>query len=208
MIIKNIFFAILFFFTFSSNQSIAQWSFGIDGGLNIGKSTPSNLHTGSELFYKNGVVFGGVINYKINNYFNIHSGLRYDQKGGKMTHNNPGFVGNATVYYNYLEVPLQILYIPFDIELKPTLIVGVNISYILLAKGEGTINNQTRIEDDTKNIDNRFDVFLETGVGIMPKINDDLFYSFTASYYYGVSDLDEYIATSGFHLLLGIYYNL
>ena len=201
------FFSIILFFL-SINTSFAQWSVGIEGGLNIAKFSPSNLRDGSELSYKNGIVIGGSINYKFNEYFTIHSGLRYNQRGGKISHNNPGFVGDATKYFDYLEIPVKFIYVPFDIELKPVLIFGTDISYILLAKGEGTINNQRISEDDTGNIDNRIDVFLETGIGIMPALTGELYYSLSVSYYYGVFDIDEYITTSGIHLLVGIYFKL
>jgi hypothetical protein len=208
MLKKSYYLLILFFSFFSYSQTFAQWSLGIEGGLNLAKFNLSNLHFDPKLSYKNGIVIGGNINYKINDYFNINSGLRYNQRGGKINYNEPNYFGNATGYYNYLELPMKIIYAPFDLEIKPIISAGVDVSYLLLAKGEGTINNKIIIEDDTDNFDNRIDIFLETGLGIMPNITNNTYYSLTVNYYYGVSDLDEYITTSGFHFLLGIYFKL
>ena len=208
MVRKNSYLIIITFLFLSFNQINAQWRLGVQGGLNLAKYTVTHLDNSSKISSKIGITIGTELHYIINEQFEILSGIRYDQKGGKITHSFPTFSGNATVYYNYVEVPFQIIYIPFDIETRPILFTGLDLGYIVTDKAEGIINNQKIVEDYLQYIDNRFDVYFDGGVGIMPNITNNIYYSITVSYYYGLYDLTELISANGVHFLLGVTFRL
>jgi hypothetical protein len=205
--IKNYSFLILLFIFLSCDYSNAQWSIGIQGGVNISKYELSNKDPEVDISNKYGIIIGGVISYDINSNYYILSGIRYIQKGGKVKINFPFFLVDNKAYFNYIEVPAYFNFSPFEFNIKPIIYGGVEMGYLLEAKSEGTVNGEKSKVDYTDGF-KKIDIALAIGLGLRYEIGSNFSYLFNANYSYGVKNISEQITTRGIHISLGVIYSL
>lgn len=205
--IKNYSILILFYIFLFCNYSTAQWSVGIQGGVNISKYELSNKSVEVDVSNKYGIILGGIINYDINNNFYLVSGVRYIQKGGQVKINFPGFLADNKAYFNYLEIPAYFNFSLFESNIKPDIYAGVEFGYLLKAKSEGTVNGEKSEVDYTDDF-KKIDVALAIGLGLKYYVGNNISYLLKTNYSYGIKKISEQISTRGIHISFGILYNL
>jgi len=188
----------------------AQFSIGIQGGLNSGRLDADNLVDGAKVSYKNGLTIGGIVNYQITDMFSLQTEPRYIQKGERVEYSVGSFDADNKIYFNYMELPIYLI-TEFDVsEFSPMLIGGVNLGYLLNTDVETNINGEEEnfdITDDYNNID----LSIEFGVGLKYKMNNVTNLLLNVRYSHGIYDIskmDGLVITRGIQLLLGILYKL
>ena len=205
----NVVFILFFLLTFN-NTIFAQFSVGIQGGLNSAILYLSNKAPEGTLYYREGFVVGTIINYEYDDMLNMRSEPRYIQKGERATLNLPGYKTDSKIYFNYIELPIYIVAEFTNTQLKPFLLGGINFGYLISAKSESIINNEEYTFDIKSDYEN-IDIAIDLGMGIKYELDKTTSFLLSARYSYGIFDItgrDGTVSTRGIQILFGILYKL
>lgn len=201
----------IFFVLFYVSAINAQLSIGLKGGINFGNMKMSNLIPGVQTSPKSGVAIGGFIEYEFSNIFASLLEIRYVQKGIEGKINIPDYISEAKYYFNYLEFPLYFTFKIDDHALKPFLIGGINLGYLLSANVEGTTNGE-KVSYDRIDEYEKVDLAVDFGIGLEYLISTDLSYLFSLNYSYGLTDILKWPDDTNYHrgilLLIGAKFKL
>lgn len=181
----------------------AQMDVGVLGGLNL-----ANLSVdpgiGADLKTRTGFGFGGVLGIGLGEMFSLEFEPMFLQKGAKAEAGGT----DGKIKADYLEVPVM-LKVPFGQgNVKPYVMAGPQVGYLLSAKVEAGGQEQD-IKDDVKSID--FGVAFGAGVGI-PAGNNTVFIE--GRYALGLTDVNDdsndptEIKTKGIQIFAGITFPL
>lgn len=206
---KTITISILFNLIASSNMIYSQWTFGLQGGVNIGKFEVENLVEGAEVSYKSGLIISGIINYELFNEISLQIEPRYIQKNHEVEIVSDDFI--STTYGDYLELPINLIYKLNSSKIAPFLLGGISFGYLLNIDATVKSNNSI-IKLDSKNKFSDLDISLGLGAGLKYVMNKRLDVVFDARYSLGITNIspNDYgeINTRGIQLLVGALYKL
>lgn len=170
MIIKKVFFTLLFFLFFVS-ASYGQFNVGITSGVNFASYTIDNKAPDVVLMTKTGLAFNLFADYSISKKISARFLLGYMQRGGK---NESSFDENFknTLYFNYIEAAPLITYKFFDSFISTKLLGGLSFGYLTDAKVKSeNLNTEIDIEDLANKFNMNADMGLEFGFPINPKMD-------------------------------------
>lgn len=173
---------ILFLFTINAyGQPASKVKFEIKLGAAFAKSKIE--YTGTDYPYnfnmKTGLVFGGYADFLVSKNIVFQPGLLYVRKGANVANQ---YSYNEPLYFNYLEIPLNILYRPPS--KKGMYFFGVGLSPAL------RLNNSYNYGNPLKTFD--------LGINILAGYQFPIGFSINLNYTYGilnVSENKEYIST-------------
>ena len=163
----------------------AQVNFGVLGGINLSSYDIDPLEGGLELSNFTAFGFGGVLDYCFNEFITLHIEPMYLQKGV----NGEWSMYKTEMKLAYLEIPLMLKYAFGSSEIKPYLMAGPTIGYLLSAKGKVSGGGYLE-EDDMKDVSKSFDFGLGFGVGVsVPISNNSIFLE--ARYALGLTNVND-----------------
>ena len=201
---------ILIFLIFSFSQINAQLSIGIQGGLNSAIFHISDKSEDASLSYKNGIILGSLVNYRLNNMFSLQFEPRYTQKGEKVKVIR-SFRSEGTAYFNYLEAPIFLVIDFTESNFRPQFFGGVNFGYLLSADVESIVNGKEE-NYDIKSDYNDIDIAIDFGLGGKLKINKLTEMLVSIRYSFGVYDISDVFdgntTNRGIQILLGVLYKI
>ena len=188
----------------------AQISIGVQGGFNSAILELSNKAPEAKLSYNNGYVLGAIINYEITKVFSLQVEPRFIQKGERAKLDVGYLKVDNKLFYNYLELPIYFVAEFTELQLRPFILGGINIAYLLKVKAETNNNGKEETFDITEDF-KKHDLAVDLGMGIKYKATSSSSFLFSIRYSYGVYDISKNegtIKTRGFQILLGYLYNL
>ena len=151
---KNFTFLLLFTFCFAT--SYAQ--LGIRAGLNLANISGDTEDAGDALSSITGLQFGLTYNLALSDKVSIRPGALYSVKGYGLE----VFDTEAKIKFNYLEIPVDIVFDVFDSEAFGIDVhAGPYLGYMLSAKGEA--NGMSEDIDFEDSDINRIDIGLNLG---------------------------------------------
>jgi opacity protein-like surface antigen len=187
----------------------AQVNLGVCGGLNLASCDIDPSEGALETSNLTGFGFGGVLDYSMNGCIALHLEPMYLQKGTKADWD----VFELEDKLAYLEVPVMLKYSFGTREIRPYVIAGPTIGYLLSAKGKvtgGGYSGEEDIKDETKSLD--FGLAFGAGVSV-PVSNHPIFLE--ARYAMGLTNInddpddpDTDVKTKGIQILAGITFPL
>jgi hypothetical protein len=187
----------------------AQVHLGVLGGLNLASCDVDPLEGGMEISNLTVFGFGGVLDYDLNEFITLHLEPMYLQKGAK---------GDWDIFeleskLAYIEIPVMLKYAFGTSEIKPYVIAGPTIGYLLSGKGKvsgGGYSEEEDIKDETKSLD--FGIGFGAGVSVAMS-NNSIFLE--ARYALGLTNInddpddpDTDVKTKGIQIFAGITFPL
>ncbi|NQT25136.1 PorT family protein [candidate division KSB1 bacterium] len=186
----------------------AQVNIGVLGGINLANVDIDPLEE-VELSNLTAFGFGGVLDFNLNEMLTLHLELMYLQKGV----NGKWDIYDLENKVTYLEVPILLKYSIGTGNIKPYLIAGPTIGYLLSGTGKisgGGYSSEEDLKETTKNLD--YGIGLGAGVG-MPMGNNSIFLE--ARYAMGLANInddpddpDTEVKTKGIQIFAGITFPL
>ena len=180
---KKVLLSILTFVTISF-ASEAQTRFGVKAGGNLANmavaSTTGTLDTKSILAFH----VGGTMEMDLSESLLLQPSLLYAQKGFYFSGGSSGITSEATVRFNNIELPINVIYQVTDFL---TLGGGAYASYLLSGKAKGSTAGHFFEENVDMNESNRLEAGLNINVGyeVIPSLVINLNYS------YGLTNIDK-----------------
>ena len=185
----------------------AQISVGIQGGLNSSIFNIPSSPPSSKMSYKNGLILGPIINYKITDNLSLQFEPRYVLKGYNVKVEN---IWNNYKSFNYLELPFFInieFNELFGTDFQPLLAFGINAGYLLSAINELENHKTYDMTNDFKKID----ITLDSGIGGKYYIESNIDFIINLRYSYGIYNIyksESSINTRGIQLLVGLLFKI
>ena len=177
----------------------AQVNLGVIGGLNLASLSFDPDPDGVDLSNRTGFGIGGVLSFGLGETLALQLEPMFLQKGAKAT--GQGITGETEVKASYIEVPAMLKFAFGSGEIKPYVMAGPTIGYLLSAK-----QDEDDIKDDVKNID--FGLAFGGGVSL-PMGNKTVFVE--GRYSLGLTDINDdsdpdadEIKTKGIQIMAGI----
>ena len=171
-------------------------SIGFEGGLSIANATLSpDVAAPASKSSRTGLVAGGLAEFGVASGFFISAEVLYLQGGVKVTDPNGnalGFVGDATLKFDFISIPISAKY-KFPIEgstVKPFIFGGANVGFNMKAEAEATSGGQT-FTVDIKNSTESVDFGLQVGGGIEFEASHGINVVLGGRYQLGLKDLDK-----------------
>lgn len=112
----------------------AQVNLGVVGGLNLANMDWDPLAEGVEISNLIAFGFGGVLDYNLNESIALRLEPMYLQKGYKSVGEMYNLMVEGEERHTYIEFPVMIKYAFGTNEIKPYIIAGPTIGYLLSAK--------------------------------------------------------------------------
>jgi len=196
---------VLIFFVLSSQIIFSQWKVGLQGGVNISTYDLKNKAEFAEISSKTGLVIGGIVVYSIDDQLEINSGLRYIIKGAHIVIDEVGFQLDNKLNFNFLEIPLHLKYLFVNSSFKPFISAGIDLSYLALAKGEGTVDGNPIEDDITEQLD-KFELSLDGGLGLEYEADNNISYILSSNYSYSLVKVDQDLTNRGLQILFSVLY--
>lgn len=200
---------VIFFIVFVDSLT-AQISIGIQGGLNSAILKLSNKAPEAELSYNDVLVLGTIINYEINKMFSLQSEPRFIQKGQRVKFDMSDLKADSKIFFNYLELPIYFVTEFTESQLRPFVLGGINLGYLLKVKAKSNYNGNEMIFDITDDY-KKIDIAVDLGIGLKYEITSTADLLLNTRYSYGIYDiskLDGSINTRGIQILIGLLYKL
>lgn len=181
----------------------AQVNFGVIGGLNLANVSFDPDPDGVDISNRTGFGIGGVLSFGLGETLALQLEPMFLQKGAKAT--GQGITGETELKASYIEVPAMLKFAFGSGEIKPYVMAGPTIGYLLSAK-----QDETDIKDDVKSID--FGLTFGGGVSL-PMGNNTVFVE--GRYSLGLTDINDdsdpnadKIKTKGIQIMAGITFPL
>ncbi|MCS7019752.1 MAG: porin family protein [Cytophagales bacterium] len=149
-------------------------SVGLKGGLNFSNFAGDNVNTDS----RTGINFGAFGTYSIKETFGITAEINYAQKGAK--------TANSKLNINYLEIPLHFSFFFGKGDLRPKLMVGPYMGFLMnsdLEIGNTKVNAKTLYNDT--------DFGANVGGGLHYRVGDGQWLYLDARYGFGLADVTK-----------------
>ena len=205
---KNKYFVfIIILLSISTVRLKAQIHLGIQGGLNISSNYYSKEYMRPFVLDKNGFTIGAIINYEMNRIFSLQAEPRYIQRGKKINY-LPDFILINSL--DYLEMPVLVVAELPDCNLKPILLLGINVGYLLKATEDyenGFTNPTNNVIDDYK----KMNFTLEGGIGFKYYLDNNISLILSGQYSYGIYNIKKNLSPQrirGIQVLISTLYNL
>lgn len=202
-------FLVVFLTVFTVLPAGAQVNLGVLGGLNLASCDIDPLEGGMEISNLTAFGFGCVLDYSLNEFITLHLEPMYLQKGAKGDWEIFEFESKAA----YIEIPVMLKYAFGTTEIKPYVIAGPTIGYLLSATTKmsgGGYSEEEDIKDVTKSLD--FGLCFGAGVSV-PMSNNSIFLE--ARYALGLTNInddpddpDTDVKTKGIQIFAGITFPL
>ncbi len=202
---KNmVIFLVVFLTVFTVLPASAQVNLGVLGGLNLASCDVDPLEE-MEISNLTAFGFGCVLDYSLNEFITLHLEPMYLQKGTK----GDWEMFELEFKLAYIEIPVMLKYAFGTSEIKPYVIAGPTIGYLLSGtmkmSGDG-YSEEEDIEDETKSLD--FGLCFGAGVSV-PMSNNSIFLE--ARYALGLTNInddpddpDTDVKTKGIQIFAGI----
>jgi len=158
--------------TLSAAQS--PISIGLKGGLNFANFSGDNVNADSRM----GINFGAFGTYSVQQTFGITAEINYAQKGAKTS--------NSKLNINYLEVPVHFSYFFGKGNLRPKLMVGPYLGFLM--NSELTVGNA---KVNAKDLYYNTDFGLSVGGGLHYDLGDAKWLYLDARYGLGLADVTK-----------------
>jgi len=190
----------------------AQVNLGVLGGLNLARIEVDPKPEGLEISNLTAFGFGGVLDYSLNESIALRLEPMYLQKGYKSVAEMYNLIVEGEEKHTYIEFPVMLKYAFGTSEIKPFIIAGPTIGYLLSAKMKSNWDGQST-EIDFKDSRKTFDFGLCFGAGVsVPMSNNSIFLE--ARYALGLTNIfdnpdesgdpDSELKTRGIHIFAGI----
>lgn len=200
----------ILFIVFTVLPSSAQIRLGVIGGLNLANFDIDPSIEGAEFKNRSAFGFGGVFDYGLNGSISFHVEPMYLQKGSKAMLKAAGIEARDYEFkLAYIELPVMLKY-SFGLEnIKPYIMIGPTVSYLLSSKVTVTKGDDS-IEEDRKDKTKNIDFGLGFGGGVSISMgNNSIFVE--ARYAPGLTNInddpndpDTEIKTKGIQIFAGI----
>ena len=170
-----------FVLLFSCTNVLSQSEIGLVGGLNHSSIAIDHQSENATLINRNGIIIGISCNYNLSEQVYISGQLRYIETGQDVKWSQFIF-DYSELQINYLQLPIHFNY-RFQIKnLKPKLICGPYIGYLLNATGRVKVKDKIVDESEYEGLKD-FDFGIDIGAGVDINISNnynlfiDVYYS-------------------------------
>ena len=165
-----------------------QVNVGVLGGLNLATVELDPEPPKMDLSNLTGFGFGGVLDYRLNESIALRLEPMYLQKGTKGDYDWGNAMIELEAKYAYVEIPIMVKYSFGAREIKPYIIAGPTIGFLLNAKAKYSLEGESWEEDinDMKSLDFGFGF----GIGVSVPLRNNSFF-LEASYVLGLANIAD-----------------